>query len=185
MHAHAKLDRWVCGANRLHVNICMHAYKDGSFFCSGHIRKARQAKDHAEALPMRPGTPPLTCPFREIQVAGYAHLHTTLNKSRDEKLNRRRVGRTNDFGGRAGVMGPRRPTGKLNRGDRIKNGASTWARTRDLSVNSRALCQLSHGGIGLGSISDLQNEVLPGLEPGSLDSKSRVLTNYTIRPCDL
>ena len=24
--------------------------------------------------------------------------------------------------------------------------ASTWARTRDLSVNSRALCQLSHGG---------------------------------------
>jgi hypothetical protein len=25
--------------------------------------------------------------------------------------------------------------------------ASTWARTRDLSVNSRALCQLSHGGI--------------------------------------
>ena len=28
-----------------------------------------------------------------------------------------------------------------------KRGASTWARTRDLSVNSRALCQLSHGGI--------------------------------------
>ena len=28
-----------------------------------------------------------------------------------------------------------------------KNHASTWARTRDLSVNSRALCQLSHGGI--------------------------------------
>ena len=25
--------------------------------------------------------------------------------------------------------------------------ASTWARTRDLSVNSRALCQLSHGGL--------------------------------------
>ena len=25
-------------------------------------------------------------------------------------------------------------------------------------------------------------EVLPGFEPGSLDSKSRVLTNYTIRP---
>ena len=188
MHAHAKLDRWVCGANRLHVNICMHAYKDGSFFCSGHIRKARQAKDHAEALPMRPGTPPLTCPFREIQVAGYAHLHTTLNKSRDEKLNRRRVGRTNDFGGRAGVMGPRRRTGKLNRGDRIKNGASTWARTRDLSVNSRALCQLSHGGHCMfcdaapldrcrgPARRRIKIEVLPGFEPGSLDSKSRVLT---------
>ena len=25
-------------------------------------------------------------------------------------------------------------------------------------------------------------ELLPGFEPGSLDSKSRVLTNYTIRP---
>ena len=88
---------------------------DGSFFCSGHIRKARQAEDHAEALPMKPGTPPLTCPFREIQVAGYAHLHTTLNKSRDEKLNRRRVGRGSDSGGRAGVMGRRRATGKHSR----------------------------------------------------------------------
>ena len=27
-----------------------------------------------------------------------------------------------------------------------------------------------------------QKELLPGFEPGSLDSKSRVLTNYTIRP---
>ena len=27
-----------------------------------------------------------------------------------------------------------------------------------------------------------QNKVLPGLEPGSLDSKSRVITNYTTRP---
>ena len=27
-----------------------------------------------------------------------------------------------------------------------------------------------------------KREVLPGFEPGSLDSKSRVLTNYTIRP---
>ena len=26
------------------------------------------------------------------------------------------------------------------------------------------------------------NKVLPGLEPGSLDSKSSVLTNYTIEP---
>ena len=141
-----RIDGFVALTDYMSTYACM-LIKDGSFFCSGHIRKARQAKDHAEALPMRPGTPPLTCPFREIQVAGYAHLHTTLNKSRDEKLNRRRVGRTNDFGGRAGVMGPRRPTGKLNRGDRIKNGASTWARTRDLSVNSRALCQLSHGGL--------------------------------------
>ena len=31
-----------------------------------------------------------------------------------------------------------------------KNSASTWARTRDLSVNSRALCQLSHGGTTTG-----------------------------------
>ena len=28
----------------------------------------------------------------------------------------------------------------------LQKCASTWARTRDLSVNSRALCQLSHGG---------------------------------------
>ena len=27
-----------------------------------------------------------------------------------------------------------------------KENASAWDRTRDLSVNSRALCQLSHGG---------------------------------------
>ena len=29
---------------------------------------------------------------------------------------------------------------------------------------------------------DRKMELLPGFEPGSLDSKSRVLTNYTIRP---
>merc|ERR1739841_298641 len=34
------------------------------------------------------------------------------------------------------------------------------------------------GGLGLCG----KMEVLPGFEPGSLDSKSRVLTNYTIRP---
>ena len=66
--------------------------------------KRDKSKDHPEGLPVRPGTPPLACPFREIQVAGYAHLHTTLNKSRDEKLYRRRVGRGSDSGGRAGVM---------------------------------------------------------------------------------
>ena len=66
--------------------------------------------------------------------------------------------------------------------------ASTWARTRDLSVNSRALCQLSHGGIddveremGLprssgSSTGRSPKELLPGFEPGSLDSKSRVIT---------
>ena len=72
--------------------------------------------------------------------------------------------------------------------DRQK-GASTWARTRDLSVNSRALCQLSHGGVWdavpPANAVHRRNgrrppagkmEVLPGFEPGSLDSKSRVLT---------
>ena len=67
--------------------------------------------------------------------------------------------------------------------------ASTWARTRDLSVNSRALCQLSHGGTSedairlerLRLVSGLHKpptkmELLPGFEPGSLDSKSRVIT---------
>ncbi len=40
--------------------------------------------------------------------------------------------------------------------------ASTWARTRDLSVNSRALCQLSHGGT-----SDIATSLeRSGLEPG-------------------
>ena len=108
---------------------------------------------------MRPGTPPEPCPFREIQVAGYAHLHTTLNKSRDEKLEIGGLGPPNDFGERAGVMGwrtgTRKPSKDLDRpiwgrGSGIQNGASTWARTRDLSVNSRALCQLSHGGTGMG-----------------------------------
>ena len=32
-----------------------------------------------------------------------------------------------------------------------QKNALTWARTRDLSVNSRALCQLSHEGLSLGS----------------------------------
>ena len=58
--------------------------------------------------------------------------------------------------------------------------ASTWARTRDLSVNSRALCQLSHGGMCMELVcsKDLKQDkkVLPGFEPGSLDSKSRVIT---------
>ena len=70
--------------------------------------------------------------------------------------------------------------------------ASTWARTRDLSVNSRALCQLSHGGelcfwpapggqnaaaTAPGALSaEKRQKVLPGFEPGSLDSKSRVIT---------
>ena len=62
--------------------------------------------------------------------------------------------------------------------------ASTWARTRDLSVNSRALCQLSHGGMcmelvcskDLKQATKLHKKVLPGFEPGSLDSKSRVIT---------
>ena len=52
-----------------------------------------------------------------------------------------------------------------------KENASAWDRTRDLSVNSRALCQLSHGG----ECNDLK-QVLPGFEPGSLDSESRVIT---------
>ena len=64
--------------------------------------------------------------------------------------------------------------------------AFTWARTRDLSVNSRALCQLSHGGTLLrhgservahaGRCASGCQKVLPGLEPGLVDSKSTVIT---------
>ena len=82
----------------------------GSFYCNGRSPARRQAWDHPKAaLAWHLAK---TCPFREIQVAGYAHLHTTLNKSRDEKLKSCRVGRTNDFGERAGVMGWHRTTEK-------------------------------------------------------------------------
>ena len=114
--------------------------------------KRDKSKDHPEGLPVRPGTPPLACPFREIQVAGYAHLHTTLNKSRDEKLKMGGPGRPNGSGERAGVMVWRMAGQRdLASGRDRQKGASTWARTRDLSVNSRALCQLSHGGTSLES----------------------------------
>ena len=151
--------------------------------------KRDKSKDHPEGLPVRPGTPPLACPFREIQVAGYAHLHTTLNKSRDEKLKMCRPGPPNGSGERAGVMVWRMPGQRdLASGRDRQKGASTWARTRDLSVNSRALCQLSHGGHCMfcdaapldrcrgPARRRIKIEVLPGFEPGSLDSKSRVLT---------
>ena len=152
--------------------------------------KRDKSKDHPEGLPVRPGTPPLACPFREIQVAGYAHLHTTLNKSRDEKLKMGGPGRPNGSGERAGVMVWRMAGQRdLASGRDRQKGASTWARTRDLSVNSRALCQLSHGGVwdAVPPANMVHRpsrprrpagkmEVLPGFEPGSLDSKSRVLT---------
>ena len=78
-----------------------------------------------------------------------AHLHTTLNKSRDEKLDLVRVCQSYESGKRAMVMAPEILTIVAQAGSLRgrQKGASTWARTRDLSVNSRALCQLSHGGI--------------------------------------
>ena len=55
-------------------------------------------------------------------------------------------------GGQGRIELPTSPTLKENHTTRplaLLLYASTWARTRDLSVNSRALCQLSHGGLTL------------------------------------
>ena len=48
----------------------------------------------------------------------------------------------------------------------VAKDASAWDRTRDLSVNSRALYQLSHGG-------NFTCEVTPWRNGSALDSKSK------------
>ena len=87
--------------------------KDRSFYCSGKRRVARQAKDHPEGLPTAWHTT-WRSPFREKSgPGGQAHLHTTLNKSRDEKL---------DLGGpRCGNGSGKRP-GVIGRGARLPDG---------------------------------------------------------------
>ena len=55
-----------------------------SFYCNGRSPARRQAWDHPKAaLAWHLAK---TCPFREIEDRISSHLHTTLNKSRDEKL---------------------------------------------------------------------------------------------------
>ena len=76
-----------------------------SFYCSGKRRVARQAKDHPEGLPTAWHTT-WRSPFREKSgPGGQAHLHTTLNKSRDEKLDLAGTGCGNGSGKRPGVIG--------------------------------------------------------------------------------
>ena len=141
---------------------------DRSFYCSGKRRVARQAKDHPEGLPTAWHTT-WRSPFREKSgPGGQAHLHTTLNKSRDEKLDLARPGSGNASGKRALVMGTGARLPALARAaQQRQKGASTWARTRDLSVNSRALCQLSHGGNTMDTQG--QNVHPAGFEPAPSD----------------
>ena len=72
-----------------------------SFCCSGKRQVARQAKDHPKAaygLAHIPGAPRSEgSKWLEAQ----AHLHTTLNKSRDEKLDLADACQSYDFGKRA------------------------------------------------------------------------------------
>ena len=90
------------------ITICgTKAYRDRSFCCSGKRRVARQAKDHPEGLPTAWHTT-WRSPFREKSgPGGQAHLHTTLNKSRDEKLDLAGPGCGNGSGKRPGVIGAR------------------------------------------------------------------------------
>ena len=55
-----------------------------SFYCNGRSPTRRQAWDHPKAALAWHYAK--TCPFREIEDRISSHLHTTLNKSRDEKL---------------------------------------------------------------------------------------------------
>ena len=58
----------------------------GSFCCSGQHQETRQAKDHPKAAYEAWHTA-WRYPFRARRDwQSQAHLHTTLNKSRDEKL---------------------------------------------------------------------------------------------------
>ena len=89
----------------LDCNMHHRGYQDRSFCCSGKRRVARQAKDHPEGLPTAWHTT-WRSPFREKSgPGGQAHLHTTLNKSRDEKLDLAGPGCGNGSGKRPGVIG--------------------------------------------------------------------------------
>jgi hypothetical protein len=77
----------------------------GSFCCSGQHQETRQAKDHPKAAYEAWHTA-WRYPFRARRDwQSQAHLHTTLNKSRDEKLEIVGAGATYAFGKRACIMG--------------------------------------------------------------------------------
>ena len=77
----------------------------GSFCCSGQHQETRQAKDHPKAAYEAWHTA-WRYPFRARRDwQSQAHLHTTLNKSRDEKLEIVGVWPTYPFGKRACIMG--------------------------------------------------------------------------------
>ena len=66
---------------------------------------------------------------------------------------------------------------------------ASWIRTSDLGITdisdySPPLYQLSYSECAYMSLlrKKERQKVLPGFEPGLLDSKSRVITNYTIEP---
>ena len=77
----------------------------GSFCCSGQHQETRQAKDHPKAAYEAWHTA-WRYPFRARRDwQSQAHLHTTLNKSRDEKLEIGGVWPTYHFGKRGCIMG--------------------------------------------------------------------------------
>ena len=79
--------------------------RGGSFCCSGKRQVARQAKDHPKAAYEAWHTA-WRYPFRARRDwQSQAHLHTTLNKSRDEKLEIVGAGATYAFGKRDCIMG--------------------------------------------------------------------------------
>ena len=76
-----------------------------SFCCSGQHQETRQAKDHPKAAYEAWHTA-WRYPFRARRDwQSQAHLHTTLNKSRDEKLEIVGAWPTYPFGKRACIMG--------------------------------------------------------------------------------
>ena len=105
-----------------------------SFCCSGQHQETRQAKDHPKAAYEAWHTA-WRYPFRARRDwQSQAHLHTTLNKSRDEKLEIVGVWPTYPFGKRACIMGER-----LNPAASVLNRTRCRAGSRG-AVISRDVC---------------------------------------------
>ena len=97
-------DRYWCGISVGFGGFaCVVSWR--SFCCSGQHQETRQAKDHPKAAYEAWHTA-WRYPFRARRDwQSQAHLHTTLNKSRDEKLEIVGVWPTYPFGKRACIMG--------------------------------------------------------------------------------
>ena len=105
----------------------------GSFCCSGQHQETRQAKDHPKAAYEAWHTA-WRYPFRARRDwQSQAHLHTTLNKSRDEKLEIVGVWPTYPFGKRACIMGERlNPAASVGNRTRCRAGSRGAVIPRDV-----------------------------------------------------